>query len=71
MVPYVYERADQVLSQMQRIGIIILGLVDEYQPGFPTYFCKHCQAHHYFISTDKQKIAAKKSYAKKQKKKAA
>lgn len=56
-----------MLFKLQGQGLLIYGGT-EYLPGYPTFFCKRCETHEYFIDADIQKIASKKSYAKKQKK---
>ena len=67
MLPYVYAEHTAQLYDMERAGILMIGMADEYSPGMPTYYCRHCQQQQYFISTDAVRVAAKKSFAKKQK----
>ena len=66
LVPYVYDESDAVIFKLQAQGMLIWG-GEEYQVGYPTYFCKKCEEHHYFIDAQIQKISSKKSYSKKQK----
>ena len=66
LVPYVYAEQNSLLFKLQAHGLIIWG-GEEYSVGFPTYFCKYCEKHEYFTDAQIEKPAAKKSYAKKQK----
>lgn len=67
LLPYVYAEYSRELYEMEKAGLILMGMGLAYEPGYPTYYCRYCHENHYFIDADIVKIASKKSYAKKQK----
>jgi hypothetical protein len=52
---------------MERAGMLIMGMLDSYSPGLPTYYCRYCDESHFFTESNAIKKSSKRSYAKKQK----
>jgi hypothetical protein len=67
LIPYVYAEHTRQLYQMEQSGMLIMGEIDEWLPGYPTYYCRYCDENHYFTDGEIVKKSSKKSFAKKQK----